>query len=846
MCGLGGGGFGGGMGGMPAPAGVQPAVFATFSAVPGGEIPMNSGGGAAEDGEKQPRTYFPETWLWEMYSVADSGSYTEDLTLPDTITEWVGKAVCVNPDKGVGISPPSSITTFTPFFIDLTLLPSVKMSEIMPVKISVFNYLETSLPVRISLEPSPEYEMLGEEGPDAAADQTTAGLRSVCVPTQDKETVVIRVRPLAVGEVNLTVTATVDAEYPEQCGPEVIVNKFDRIIKPITVDYEGFPREKTWTKYICSEDLNENEDFFAEWRLEAPDLIVPDSARAWITVAGDLLGPTLENLGHLIRMPSGCGEQNMLNFAPNIYVLQYLEASNQANEEVSDKLRRFMKTGYQRELTYKHRDGSYSAFGESDPSGSTWLTAFVVKSYAQSRPYIDIDPTELAMSTDWLKRRQLENGCFESVGKVLHKGMKGGVGEGGSPGVLSSYIMAALIEAGEEPTSKAIAEAVTCIEAATAPDTKGANDLYLLALKAYAYSLARLPETGAVIADLISKSTQNTQGVFWDIKSLNGKDNTALAVETTSYALLALLNSDVPEAAELGPQIVKWISAQRNSQGGFVSTQDTVLALQALALYESHQPQEALDLSISAVGQGLNAQFQVTETNKLLSQRAEVDEVPNTVILDMAGSGCSLVQAVVRYNVEDPEPSEAFSLSVSTSIDYDAKACDANIIKACASYLLNDGESNMAVIEVTLVSGYIPDKKDLKRIVGYGTGIIKRYEVDGSKVLFYIDQFTSEETCVEFSSTQEAKVENAKPGTVKVYDYYEPEFSISETYKFAERWFCNNPPVPIDAVESGVEDDIIVEEVDGVEGVPEVVGGEPVTDRFAAMDDLIGELDMLP
>lgn len=28
--------------------------------------------------------------------------------------------------------------------------------------------------------------------------------------------------------------------------------------------------------------------------------------------------------------------------------------------------------GYQRELTYKHNDGSYSAFGQSDESGNTW------------------------------------------------------------------------------------------------------------------------------------------------------------------------------------------------------------------------------------------------------------------------------------------------------------------------------------------------------------------------------------------------------------------------------------------------------------------------------------------
>ena len=31
-----------------------------------------------------------------------------------------------------------------------------------------------------------------------------------------------------------------------------------------------------------------------------------------------------------------------------------------------------MLPGYQRELTYKHDDGSYSAFGKSDESGHTW------------------------------------------------------------------------------------------------------------------------------------------------------------------------------------------------------------------------------------------------------------------------------------------------------------------------------------------------------------------------------------------------------------------------------------------------------------------------------------------
>ena len=52
----------------------------------------------------------------------------------------------------------------------------------------------------------------------------------------------------------------------------------------------------------------------------------------------------------------------------------------------------YLITGYQRELNYRHDDGSYSAFGKRDKEGSTWLTAFVTKSFAQARRFIYIDP----------------------------------------------------------------------------------------------------------------------------------------------------------------------------------------------------------------------------------------------------------------------------------------------------------------------------------------------------------------------------------------------------------------------------------------------------------------------
>ena len=53
----------------------------------------------------------------------------------------------------------------------------------------------------------------------------------------------------------------------------------------------------------------------------------------------------VQNLGHLIRMPYGCGEQNMLNFAPNIYLLRYLDTTLQGTPEATTKLMRYMRTG---------------------------------------------------------------------------------------------------------------------------------------------------------------------------------------------------------------------------------------------------------------------------------------------------------------------------------------------------------------------------------------------------------------------------------------------------------------------------------------------------------------------
>ena len=57
------------------------------------------------------------------------------------------------------------------------------------------------------------------------------------------------------------------------------------------------------------------------------------------------MGPSLSGLDKLLRMPYGCGEQNMINFAPSIYILTYLKNTDTVKPEIEAKAIKFMESG---------------------------------------------------------------------------------------------------------------------------------------------------------------------------------------------------------------------------------------------------------------------------------------------------------------------------------------------------------------------------------------------------------------------------------------------------------------------------------------------------------------------
>ena len=62
-----------------------------------------------------------------------------------------------------------------------------------------------------------------------------------------------------------------------------------------------------------------------------------------------------------------------------------LQSTRQLTASIEAKAVKFLETGYQQELTFRHSDGSFSAFGGADSSGSTWYVSIPLRYSKQGR-----------------------------------------------------------------------------------------------------------------------------------------------------------------------------------------------------------------------------------------------------------------------------------------------------------------------------------------------------------------------------------------------------------------------------------------------------------------------------
>jgi len=690
------------------------------------------------------RKEFPETWIFDSCITNADGVQTMTRKVPDSITSWIITGFAINNDLGLGMSQATKLNVFQPFFVATSLPYSIIRGEVVSVPVQVFNYMENEDNVDVKLfNADNEFELIND-----------VDSKSISVKSNSGASVAFTIKPSKVGQIKIKVVVS----------SAIAGDGFEKFL---IVEPEGVTQFVNKSIFI---DLRETHDFKSKISIEIPENVVPDSTKIEVAVTGDILGTSFDNMHKLIKLSYGCGEQNMLNFVPNIIVMEYLGHLKKLTPEIAGTAKKFMEAGYQRELTYKHGDGSYSAFGGSDRQGSTWLTAFVAKSFNQATKYIAIEDNIIDQALQFLSNTQAADGSFAEKGTIFHKEMQGGSSSGIA---LTAYTLITFLENNRnvEMYQKVIDEALFYIE----KNIEKLEDNYSLAITAYAMQLAQHKLKDSLMAKLKAKAETKDGFTFWhksaQIETKFGKkQSSSINVEMTAYALHAFIAAGLETEAI---PIMKWLLSQRNENGGFHSTQDTCVGLHALSKMAAkiYAPNSDIKILLSYQND-IQAEMNVNKEKAMTLQKVDLPKNAKHVDVSASGSGFSFLQVSYKYNVNAVDEPPRFKIQPELL----PVASEENLHLVAAAEFIADKEneqSNMAVMEISLPSGFTFDNNCLAALKM--SDKVKRVETKNGEtiVVIYFDYLDAKQVRPEIKAHRAHKVQQQKPAAILVYDYYD-------------------------------------------------------------------------
>ncbi|WAR12500.1 CD109-like protein [Mya arenaria] len=273
----------------------------------------------------QTRKNFEETWLWEMERANSDGALMLTSKIPDSITSWTVNAFAFNAEKGIGVANPVTVTVFKEFFISMNLPYSIVRRENVTLQVLVFNYRE-------------------------ARSDNNNGLLQAKVRLDNN-------------------------------------NRDYQVLGPDTVELEAEGREVVKSDNLKLSDITSGQTQTASFNMsklfpqEDRAYFVEGSLRMYLKATGDIMGPFIENLEGHIRMPTGCGEQNIQTLTPSLFAGR--------------------------------------------------LTADVLKMFSllKKEEFTYVAPEELKHMFDYMKttvRENCDDQFFVELGELIHKEMMGG------------------------------------------------------------------------------------------------------------------------------------------------------------------------------------------------------------------------------------------------------------------------------------------------------------------------------------------------------------------------------------------------------------------------------------
>uniref|UniRef100_A0A8C8VNN5 Uncharacterized protein n=1 Tax=Pelusios castaneus TaxID=367368 RepID=A0A8C8VNN5_9SAUR len=445
------------------------------------------------------------------------------------------------------------------------------------------------------------------------------------------------------------------------------------------------------------------------------------------------------NLNHLIMKPFGNGEFNIMKMSTAVVITHYLDVTEQWEgigvDGWVDALSTIMQ-GYTQQLAFKKPDHSYAA--TINRPSSTWLTAFIAKVFAMATTQVHLEHRELCGAVRWLVlEKQRSDGAFKEDTPVIHSEMVSFEGH--------------IRKAGEYLTRR--------YSSLARP--------YAVAITTYALALL---ETHSLEKVLMGASKDGNR---WEEQGPS-----TFSIEGTSYALLALLRL---KRFDLAGPVVRWLTQQTYSAGDSIAT---TMMFQALAQYHRDALiHEDVTLEVS---------FLLPRHSKMRKHRFHHRDMHLTRITESKfnenftiraeGNGQVTLTVVTVYNARLEEDKAQCKTDKSIANhhlcrEFWFKKKSLTTVPFSPTRYLHVTDSNMAVLNVSMPTGFLPDTEDLTRLSQGADRYISRYEMnkallDEGYLIIYLDKVShGEADCLRFKAHQFFEVGLIKPLKVTVYEY---------------------------------------------------------------------------
>ncbi|MCL7415995.1 MAG: alpha-2-macroglobulin, partial [ANME-2 cluster archaeon] len=302
-------------------------------------------------------------------------------------------------------------------------------------------------------------------------------------------------------------------------------------------------------------------------------------------------------------------------------------------------------------------------------------------------------------------------------------------------------------------------------------------DPYALALAALVLERLGSDRADDALEMLMDLAQEDENGMYWKLEpgaelmsTMYWMPPSSKNVEVTAYGTLVLIEHRDARANE----VLKWISAQRNSLGGYGSTQDTVMAFKALMTAAATQAKDT-DATITVTADGKDIiKVRVNEDNYDVLQMVEIPASSELITLSMSGKGDINYQLVKRFNVILPD--EPVFTDLEFEVEYDAADVVVNDIVDVHAKVKYTGEANstgMLILDVAVPTGFVPVVSTLDELKN--DRIISRYEIAGRKIILYVDDLQrGEELKFDLQVQAQFPVKAIIPDS-SAYSYYNPE-----------------------------------------------------------------------